>query len=177
MPLKFLKCTDSDLDKLVEISRKTFVDAFEKDNDAEDFHTYIERAFEKSNIEKQLQSEHSVFYFVFKNGVIAGYFKLNEHTAQTDIKSEESIELERIYVLKEFQGNQIGKEMLQEAEKIGVQKNKEFLWLGVWQKNINAIRFYEKYGFVKFGTHPYYIGKDKQTDWLMRFDLTNFQKK
>lgn len=176
MPIKFQKCSNSDLDKLVEISRKTFEEAFEKDNDPEDFNTYIDKAFKKSNIEQQLLNPHSTFYFVYNDKVLVGYFKLNENDSQTDVKSEESIELERIYVLKEFQGNRIGEQILHKTLELASQKVKKFIWLGVWQKNTNAIRFYEKHGFVKFGTHPYYIGRDKQTDWLMRFDLTNFQK-
>ena len=171
MALLFKKCTNSDLDKLVEISRKTFVEAFEKDNDPEDFSTYIDKAFEKSNIEEQLLNPNSIFYFVYFDELLVGYFKLNENAAQTDIKSKESIELERIYVLEEFQGNRIGAQTLQEATKLASQKRKNFIWLGVWQKNEDAIRFYQKHGFIKFDTHPYYIGKDKQTDWLMRFEL------
>ena len=176
MQLHFKKCTIPDLTKLVEITRKTFVDAFEKDNDPEDFSTYVNKAFEKNNIEQQLQNPDSAFYFVYKDEALAGYFKLNANAAQTDINSEESIELERIYVLQEFQGKQIGKMMLQKAIRLASEKSKAFIWLGVWEKNTDAIRFYETFGFLKFNTHPYYIGKDKQTDWLMRFDLTNFQK-
>ena len=175
MQLRFQKCTFSNLEQLVEISRTTFINAFEKDNDPEDFKYYIDSAFEKSNIAKQLQHSNSFFYFVFKDEKLVGYFKMNVGDAQTDIKSLEAVELERIYVRKEFQGQQIGKQILQEALKLASQENKPNMWLGVWEKNTEAIRFYQKYGFIKFDTHPYFIGKDKQTDWLMRFDLTNFR--
>jgi len=158
MQLSFHKCVLSDLDELVNLSRKTFVDAFEKYNNPKDFKNYIGFAFEKSNIASQLQNLNPSFYFVFKGGKLVGY----------------SIELERIYVLHKFQGQQIGQQMLREAIKLALQFNKEYMWLGVWEKNPEAIRFYQKYGFTKFDTHPYYIGKDKQTDWLMRYDLTNF---
>jgi ribosomal protein S18 acetylase RimI-like enzyme len=77
-------------------------------------------------------------------------------------------------VLEQFQGEQIGTKMLFKAIEIAFDKNKKHLWLGVWEKNTDAIRFYQKHGFLKFNTHPYYIGKDKQTDWLMRFDLSTF---
>jgi ribosomal protein S18 acetylase RimI-like enzyme len=176
MAILFKKCTNSDLDALIDISRKTFVDAFEKDNDLDEFTSYINEACEKKNIQQQLQNPDSTFYYVYKDDVLAGYFKLNTNSAQTDIKTGESIELERIYVLQEFQGNQIGKQMLQEALKLAARMQKKFIWLGVWEKNTDAIRFYQKHDFVKFGTHPYFIGKDEQTDWLLRFDLINFQK-
>ena len=171
MLVHFRKCLSSDLDELVEISRKTFVDAFEKDNDPEDFKNYITIAFDRARISEQLENFYSSFYFAFQGEHLVGYFKLNEDGAQTDINSKESIELERIYILEEFQGKQIGKQIILEALKLANQRGKEYMWLGVWQKNTDAIRFYEKHGFYTFDTHPYYIGKDKQTDWLMRYDL------
>ncbi len=174
MQCNFHKCEIADLDLLVAISRKTFVDAFESDNNPIDFKAYIDAAFDRENIKKQLNNPNSYFYFVFRESQLVGYFKLNVAEAQTDIKVLESIELERIYVLKDFQGNQIGKQMLQKTIEIAVKADKRFMWLGVWENNTNAIRFYQKYNFIKFDTHPYYIGSDKQTDWLMRLDLTNF---
>ena len=175
MKLRFQECRFSDVEQLVEISRKTFVDSFEKDNEPEDFKNYIDAAFERNTIASQLNNKKSFFYFVFKSEDLVGYFKLNTGDAQTDIKSEDAIELERIYVLDEFQGQQIGQRMLQEAFKLASQQNKNYIWLGVWERNRAAIRFYQKHGFSKFDTHPYYIGRDKQIDWLMRFDLSNFK--
>ncbi len=171
MGIVFRKCNVAHLDELVRISKTTFVDAFEKGNKPEDFRTYIEDAFDKSTIERQLNNKDSKFYFVYKEEHLAGYFKLNESETQTEFKTEHSIELERIYILKKFQGQQLGAYILREVQNMGILGNKKFIWLGVWQKNKRAIRFYEKHGFVKFGTHPYFIGQDKQTDWLMRLEL------
>jgi ribosomal protein S18 acetylase RimI-like enzyme len=77
--------------------------------------------------------------------------------------------------LQDFQGQRIGKQMLQKAIALAAEKSKKYIWLGVWEHNEDAIRFYQKYGFEKFATHPYFVGKDEQTDWLLRFDLINFQ--
>ncbi len=175
MSLNFRKCGLSDIDTLVSIAKKTFIEAFEKDNNPDDFKTYIDRAFTTSTIKKQLENPDSTFYFVSEDAILVGYLKLNTNQAQSELQDNDSIEIERIYVLKEYQGKQIGKQMLRYAFNIGIQKKKTYVWLGVWQKNLDAIRFYEKYGFQKFDTHPYFIGNDKQTDWLMRFDLSNFQ--
>ncbi|MBT8300610.1 MAG: GNAT family N-acetyltransferase, partial [Maribacter sp.] len=107
---------------------------------------------------------------------LVGYLKLNVNEAQSDLKGEDSIELERIYVVREFQGKGIGKEMLAYAKRLAAKTTKAFLWLGVWERNKGAIKFYKQNGFSKFGMHPYYVGKDKQMDWLMRFDLINFNE-
>ncbi|MGB5553075.1 MAG: N-acetyltransferase [Flavobacteriaceae bacterium] len=171
MQLRLQEFTEDSIDTLVNISKTTFSDAFKKDNDPQDFKTYIETAFDRSKLKEELLNENSDFYLVTSNARPAAYFKLNQHTAQTDLKLPEALELERIYVLQEFQGQKIGQWMLDEIKKIAAEAKKEFIWLGVWEKNTKAITFYEKNGFSKFGMHPYYIGKDKQMDWMMRFDL------
>jgi ribosomal protein S18 acetylase RimI-like enzyme len=101
-----------------------------------------------------------------------GYFKLNVLSAQTDVKRDDSIELERIYVLKEYQSLGLGKQFLQYIKNKSQEKNKKLLWLGVWEENTRAIQFYQQHGFQKFDTHPYFIGSDEQTDWLMGFNLS-----
>ncbi|MGB6150388.1 MAG: GNAT family N-acetyltransferase [Pricia sp.] len=171
MPLNLRQCRSNDLDRLAEISRKTFVDAFETDNNPDDFKAYIDSAFKKDKLSSELENRDTAFYFVFQDSALVGYLKLNENDAQSDIKAEEDIELERIYVLQDYQGQRIGEWMLNEVKKIASAKKKRFLWLGVWENNRKAIQFYRKHGFSKFGTHPYYVGNDKQTDWLMRFEL------
>ncbi len=171
MNLSYKICTEKDLQILVEISINTFISAFEKQNDPEDFKAYIDKAFSITRLEKELLDPNVGFYFVSKDNNLVGYFKLNEKEAQTEPFGNTSVEIERIYVLNEFQGRQIGHQMLNQIIEIANQKRLTFIWLGVWEMNTSAIRFYERYGFAKFNTHPYYIGKDKQTDWLMRLDL------
>jgi len=171
MNLSYKICTLKDLQILVEISIKTFVSAFEKQNNPEDFKTYMDNAFSKEKLKKELIDENTSFYFVYNEKDLVGYFKLNEKESQTEPLGNSSIEIERIYVLDEFQGQQIGKQLLFKIIEKANQDNLSFIWLGVWEKNTAAIRFYERNGFVKFNTHPYYIGNDKQTDWLMRLDL------
>ena len=176
MHLRLEECSIASLDDLAQISRATFVAAFEKQNNPEDFKAYVDMAFATETLRNELLNKDSFFYFVYSSDDLAGYFKLNQNQAQTDLKRPESIELERIYVLEGFQGQKIGQWMLKEIMTLAYALKKEFLWLGVWEKNERAISFYENNGFSKFGRHPYYIGKDKQMDWMMRFDLINFKR-
>lgn len=171
MNLSYRICALEDLQVLVDISRITFVVAFEKHNNPKDFKTYMNSAFSTEQLIKELLDVNTRFYLVYNGEDLVGYFKLNLNEAQTEPFGNTSFEIERIYVLEEFQGQQIGKQMLFKIIKMAKQEQMSFVWLGVWEMNTSAIRFYERYGFVKFDTHPYYIGNDKQTDWLMRLDL------
>jgi ribosomal protein S18 acetylase RimI-like enzyme len=176
MNLHLAKCTNTDLDKLISISRETFIDAFEKQNNPDDFKAYMKNAFSREQISRELSHPQMSFYLVYSEDEPIGYFKLNENEAQGDIKDNNAIELERIYVKSPFQRNKIGEFMLNHIKGIAISKNKSYLWLGVWKKNNTAIRFYEKNGFIKFGEHPYYIGSDKQMDWLMKLNLITLKK-
>ena len=171
MKLSHQLCTPEDLGLLTKLARKTFRDAFETHNNPNDFSVYMNTVLTEENLQKELLNPDSSFYFVKLGSTIVGYFKLNEHTAQTELNGSESLELERIYVKEEFQGKQIGNWILQQVVGLAGNKKKGFVWLGVWEHNTAAIKFYDRHGFVKFGEHPYFVGKDKQMDWLMRLDL------
>ena len=173
MQLTLIECGAEHLSDLITLSRKTFEDAFAHLNDPEDFMAYLDSAFGKQAVTDELNNENSSFYFVYYGDDLAGYFKLNRGPAQTDIKDDGSLEIERIYVLKEYQGKKIGQWMISRIKEIARNEQATYLWLGVWEVNKDAIRFYQSSGFQKFGEHPYYIGKDKQTDWLMRHDIVN----
>ena len=111
------------------------------------------------------------FYFLCIDDTHAGYFKLNEADAQTENFGKTAIEIERIYVIPKLQGKKLGEAMLKKTMEIAKEKQAEFLWLGVWERNIHAIRFYERLGFRHFGSHDFYIGNDRQTDLLMKLEL------
>ncbi|MBT8274188.1 MAG: GNAT family N-acetyltransferase [Bacteroidia bacterium] len=171
MALSHKICTNNDLDVLIQISRETFIHAFEKHNDPKDFQDYIKEAFSRESIAGQLNNPDSLFYFAYLDDELIGYFKLNSKAAQTESMDGDSIELERIYILESYQNKGLGNQLLNEIIKIAKANNHEVLWLGVWEKNTAAIRFYERHGFQKIGSHPYFVGQDKQTDWLMKLDL------
>ena len=168
MDITFKKCETEDLEQLKSISTSTFKVAFESQNDPEDFKNYLNRAFSKKQLREELKTPETTFYFAYKDNELVGYFKVNQNKAQSEFQESEGMELERIYVIASYQGQGIGLQMLSFAESIAQQEDKTYLWLGVWEKNPKAIRFYERHGYIKFGTHPYYIETDKQTDWLLK---------
>jgi diamine N-acetyltransferase len=161
-------CTAADIDVLCEISKTTFIEAFEHLNDPDDFKQYISTAFTRERIACELDTPQSHFFFAREGKQVLGYLKINFAPAQSDVNDENSLEIERIYVRKNAQGKQVGQQLFQLALQIATEKHKKYLWLGVWEKNEKAIRFYEKNGFKTFDKHIFVIGNDPQTDFLMK---------
>lgn len=170
-PIRFTLCAPEDLDRLCELSIATFRAAFETQNDPKDFENYLGKAFSKEQLLAELKHPDMRFYFAWMGDRLAGYCKLNAGEAQTELQEAGGLEVERIYVDAAFQGQGIGALMLQEIEARARKEGKRYLWLGVWQQNPGAIRFYERHGFEIFGEHPYYIGSDRQMDWMMKRNL------
>ncbi|AMR33134.1 hypothetical protein A0256_17780 [Mucilaginibacter sp. PAMC 26640] len=156
---------------LLELSRVTFFDAFAHLNKAADMEIFAANAFTLPSFEKQLSNPNSHFYYALVNGEIAGYIKLNYNTAQTEFKDPDALEIERLYVLQAYQGQQIGKQLIDFAIKKAMENKFSYIWLGVWEHNPGAIRFYESQGFAVTGSHPFMLGNDLQTDLLMRKSL------
>lgn len=108
-----------------------------------------------------------------KTEKILGFLKLNFGNAQTEQKCENSLEIQRIYVLKTAKGRGIGSSFMSLAQEIALEKKFSCIWLGVWEHNEKAKEFYAKKGFYKFGEHIFTLGSDQQTDFLMKKDLSS----
>ena len=97
-----------------------------------------------------------------------GYLKLNTAHAQTEPQAADALEIERIYVLSNYHGGGVGQALYHHAMSVAEDRKASYVWLGVWEHNHRALRFYEKNGFIAFGTHIFQLGNDQQTDILMK---------
>ncbi|NDV96664.1 GNAT family N-acetyltransferase [Dysgonomonas sp. 521] len=165
------KVTSSDIHQLQEISRRTFSEAFSEVNTGEDMNKYLEENLSLEKLTAELNNENSEFYFAIVDDNIIGYLKLNSAEAQTDLKDNKALEIERIYVLPAFHGKHVGQSLYRKAIEVAKQKNADYVWLGVWEENDKAIAFYKKNGFVEFGKHLFMLGNDEQTDIMMKLKL------
>ncbi|MDM5329052.1 GNAT family N-acetyltransferase [Neobacillus sp. CF12] len=167
MTINIKKCNLEDLPTLQEISYETFNETFKDQNSPETMNAYLERAFNLKQLEKELSNIYSQFFFVYFNNEVAGYLKVNINDAQSEEMDDESLEIERIYIKSKFQKHGLGKYLLNKAMEIAMERNKKKIWLGVWEKNENAIAFYKKMEFVQTGAHSFYMGDEEQIDFIM----------
>lgn len=167
MTITIKKCTLADLHKLQEISIETFNETFKHENSTENMKFYLENAFTLNQLEMEISNISSQFYFVFFNNQHAGYLKVNINEAQSEKMGDEFLEIERIYVKSRFQKHGIGQYLINKAVEIAKKEKKRMVWLGVWEKNDNAIGFYQKNGFVQKGTHSFFMGDEEQLDYIM----------
>ena len=160
-----------DLDQLQRIGKQTFSEAFSGGNTDENMEKYLKEGFSTEKLTAELKDKNSEFYFATINKKIIGYLKINFGPSQTELKDDKALEIERIYVLKEFYGKRVGQLLYDQAMQIARQKNANYVWLGVWEENARAIKFYKKNGFIEFDKHVFRLGDDEQTDIMMKLQL------
>ncbi len=158
----------SEVDALQRIAYETFDDAFRSMNTEETMARYLREAFGREKLAAELANPESRFFFICADEVPAGYLKLNDTAAQTDLHDPTSIEVERIYVKKAFQGKGLGRRLIEHAVQAARGLGKEYIWLSVWEKSAEAIAFYRKVGFHGDGRREFRMGNEVQHDFIMK---------
>ncbi|MBL7827998.1 MAG: GNAT family N-acetyltransferase [Saprospiraceae bacterium] len=163
--------TQGEMETLQQIGRQTFFETFSADNSEENMKKYLEEGFSLEKLTAEFEDNNTRLYFARIDRQVVGYLKLNFGAAQTELKDDTAVEIERIYVLKEFHGKQVGQALYEKAIQVAREAKAAYVWLGVWEKNERAIQFYRKNGFVEFGQHVFKLGDDEQLDLMMRLEL------
>ncbi|MBK1896568.1 GNAT family N-acetyltransferase [Chryseobacterium paridis] len=157
-----------DLEILQAVAKETFMETFSKDNSKEEMDRYIEKSFNKEKLTDELKNPDSFFFIAWEEDQPIGYLKLNSGSAQTELKDESALEIERIYVKSSHHGKKVGQLLYDKALNVTKEQQKSYIWLGVWEENLKAVNFYKKNGFVEFDKHIFRLGNDEQTDLMMK---------
>jgi ribosomal protein S18 acetylase RimI-like enzyme len=166
--INLIRTTISDINQLQQISRQTFYETFASVNTVGNMRKYLDEELSIVQLTDELVKNDSEFYFALLENRVIGYLKINFGKSQTELQDNNALELERIYVLKEFHGKKVGQLLYDQAVQIARQRNVDYMWLGVWEKNLRARNFYKKNGLVDFDKHIFKLGNDLQTDIMMK---------
>ena len=169
--ITILQINDSHIVALQQIGRQSFSETFAESNSAENMAKYLEEAYSFEKLNEEINNPNSFFYFAMLDEKVIGYLKLNMGGSQTELKDNDALEIERIYVLKVFHGKKVGQLLFDKAIAIAKEQHVAYVWLGVWEENKRALQFYTKNGFVEFDQHIFVLGDEAQTDIMMKLEL------
>ena len=161
------QCTSDDAWLIRSLGMTTFRDTFAADNSRENIEDYLRHSFSPELVKSQLSEPESVFMLASVGGTPAAYMQLNTGKAQTEQFGDTSMEIERLYVLSDFKRQGLGTMLVNQAFERARNRDLSKIWLGVWERNEPAQRFYQAMGFKRTGEHTFTLGTDIQTDWIM----------
>ncbi|HEY6101414.1 MAG TPA: GNAT family N-acetyltransferase, partial [Anaeromyxobacter sp.] len=164
-----------DGDLLSEIAHTTFRDTFGPDNTAADMDVHCSRFFTPEAQTREL-SDPSMRTLVVPGAEagapFAAYAQLRRGPAPPCVRAASPIELQRFYVRASLHGSGLARELMSAVIDLAAREGADTLWLGVWEKNPRAIRFYAKFGFREVGDQTFVLGSDPQRDLVMTRWLT-----
>jgi diamine N-acetyltransferase len=163
--------TPSDAAAVSAIAARTFSDTFAHLYSAEDLNNYLNEAYDVSVIRSELEDPKKYTVLVFPDAdseTPCGYAMLHDGSVRTgdDRPPEDYYEVKRVYVDKPYIGKGAGRVLMDHVMEIVKQMDRKITWLGVWENNFHAQKFYQKYGFVETGEHTFMVGAVADRDLL-----------
>ena len=172
MNISICQADISDVQIICALGVTTFYEAYFEYDDSRDLANYVLESFSRAQIESELNNRDSTFFIAELNGKAVGYAKLRENSKVDCLKSDDAIELQRIYILEKAKGKGVGDRLMKRCFTEARAKGFKKIWLGVWEKNLAAQEFYKKFGFVKVGELQFPYGDTVGTNFVLKMDLT-----
>lgn len=154
-----VKATVLDCTLLAGIGKVTFLEAHGNSASEEVVTEYVNKNYNNAVLTAQLSDPANIIYLIYHKGVAAGYSKILYDTEQIAIPSPKVTKLERLYLLKDFYGLDLGQELLNFNIELSKKMEQSGMWLFVWKENHRAINFYHKVGFKIIGSHDFKLSE------------------
>lgn len=159
--------TPADAEALAELAARTFRDTFASDNRPEDLACYLAQAYGPGQQGRELADPDITTLLAGTEHALAAYAQLRRGHGPDCVSGESPLELWRFYVAREWHGRGLAHALMRHVEAEAERRGARTLWLGVWERNERALRFYESWGFHRSGMQPFLLGTDLQTDLVM----------
>ncbi|MCU0419287.1 MAG: GNAT family N-acetyltransferase [Cyclobacteriaceae bacterium] len=163
---------EEDLPALQRLAIQTYRDTFDGTASEEDTRLLLERAYHRDQLTAELHEPGSVLYHAFAGSTLVGFLRMRENNEVEHLLGPCTYELQRLYIDKAFHGKKLAHQLMTVALAEAEKRNVDWLWLGVWERNVRAQRFYARWGFERFSEHTFWVGNDPQIDWLFRKRIT-----
>lgn len=160
-------CTEAEILQLQSVCRQTFTDTFGAANTPADLAAYLDTAYNPQQLLSELRQPTTTYELMWVGTQVAGYLKLNWGPTQSEPRGNQTLEIERIYILPAFKRQGLGQQFYQHAVDRARALGLTSVWLGVWEHNAAARKFYQAMGFTQVGDHVFQLGSDRQRDLIL----------
>lgn len=155
------KATIADCELIASIGKTTFLETYLVNTPMEALETFIEKAFDIHTLAKELRKANIRYYIIYHNHKVAGYSKIVIDEPNFNIDSAHITKLDRLYVLKEFHGQNIGAALFNYTIEASKKQQQQGIWLYVWIENKRAINFYTKNNFKVVGQYDFVLSETR----------------
>lgn len=144
---------------IATIGKKSFRTAFGPlFRNKEELFEYLEKTYDPIKLTRSIKKENNIYFIAFLDEQPIGFTKVKINSLNENIESIAQMELQKIYVLPEYQGCGTGTSLLNQVKYLAKDTCPDYIWLDAYVSNERVIRFYQKNGFQKISKQYFTIG-------------------
>ncbi|WP_298424425.1 GNAT family N-acetyltransferase [uncultured Kordia sp.] len=155
------KAIINDIPNIISIGKKTFLETYLINTPREAVEAFIEKTFDESTLTNEFANDSIVYHLVHLDDKLVGYSKIVLNVSNNHIDQKHITKLDRFYVLKEFHGRRLGKQLFDFIVNFSQQQQQQGIWLYVLIENERAVHFYIKNDFEIVGYHDFVVSKTR----------------
>lgn len=160
----------NDIVSLAVLAVETYVLAFGESFTSEELAQQLEAHLSEKSVKNYITKD--VVLLAEVENKLLGYIHLSEMYIDVETPISESKYLQRLYVHPDYQGQGLGSALIAAGLKHPFVKDSRYVYLDVWEKNVGAIRLYERHSFKRYGEVRYVHadGTEGDLDYILQFD-------
>jgi diamine N-acetyltransferase len=165
MKLSLASALEGDAEALSGLAKRTFTETFGHLYSAENLNQHLEKTCSADFFRNAMKQDHIIM--AHNGNEIIGYAKFGSLGLPVENPQRTASEIHRLYVIQPYQGRQIGAALMDMVMQHEIIRTSHAVYLGVWENNIKAQRFYSRYGFRPVGEYMYPVGTQLDREIIM----------
>lgn len=159
-----------DAQELSRLAAWTFRAAYEAELAGPALDRYIADHYSPARQAAELADDRLTHLVVEQAGAMIGFALLRTDEHHPAITGERPVMLSQIYLDPSHTGGGIGSTLMRHCLAEASAGGHDTMWLGVWERNVRAIAFYERWGFRTVGEMVFDFAGHAQRDLVMQRD-------
>jgi GNAT superfamily N-acetyltransferase len=147
-----------DVPALCQLGAATFRETYTAISDPGAVDAYATENFTPAKVEAWFRQPCAHTLIALADDRPAGYAHLRHAKVPACVDDPKAIELSRLYLLASAQGGGLGSAMMTVILSQAAALEARTIWLGAYDRNVKALDFYTRHGFVHVGSHAFEFG-------------------
>lgn len=160
--------TVKDLNAMASLATSTFLETFGHLYAPDDLNAFLKEAYDTEVVRHELEDPKLTNLLVEADGIAVGYTRYGPCKLPIEKTPAPALELHRLYVAKSYHGQGFGTALMEAVLDAAAEKAAKSVFLGVWEGNLNAQKFYANYGFKEVGEYRFYVGSHADRELILR---------
>ncbi|KAF1017644.1 MAG: Spermidine/spermine N(1)-acetyltransferase [Stenotrophomonas maltophilia] len=166
--LQIRRATLADVDALSAIAIATYTETWGDSYPPQDLHHFMQARYSATPQRAELSDPRSAVWLLLDAGTVVGYLAAGANTLPHADARDGDIELKRLYILAAHHNGGHGARLMVAFLDWLDTPQRRTLWVGVWEENFGAQRFYARYGCEKVGEYDFIVDDSRDREFILR---------